>query len=61
MFTVLYEVSIHLLTYSFFDYGNFKIFGSSPEAQIIIKIESRNSSHCRNVVKNVETTETMPF
>ena len=34
----------------FFDYGNFKIFGSSPEAQIIInRWKSRDSSNCWNI------------
>ena len=33
----------------YFDYGNYKIFGSSPEAQIVIKDnDCRNSSHRRN-------------
>jgi anthranilate synthase component I len=37
----------------FFDYGDFKIFGSSPEAQIIVKNrKGRNSSHRRNLQTN---------
>ncbi len=39
----------------FFDYGDFKIFGSSPEAQIIVEEgKGRNSPHCRNFQTNRE-------
>jgi hypothetical protein len=31
----------------FFD-GSFQIFGSSPEAQIIVKTVKQNPSYCRN-------------
>jgi hypothetical protein len=35
----------------FFDYGDFKIFGSSPEAQIIVKTVSRNPSYMQELLK----------
>jgi anthranilate synthase component 1 len=38
------------LIYSF-DYGDFKIFGSSPEAQIIVKTVKRNPSY-QELLKN---------
>jgi hypothetical protein len=40
MYIEPYAVSTLHLTCSF-DYGDFKIFGSSPEAQIIVKIEKQ--------------------
>jgi hypothetical protein len=37
VYRALRSINPSRLIYFFFDYGDFKIFGSSPEAQIIVK------------------------
>ena len=37
----------------YFDYGNFKIFGSSPEAQLVVKDDQTEiHPNCRNLQTN---------
>ena len=50
MYIGLFATSIHLLTCFIFDYGDYKLMGSSPEAQLLIQNgKATATSHCGNI------------